>query len=182
MKRWQQLLSFCLVLCVALAGAVGLSPALHVFVEHGGHGASHTHLGAGGVAYSHEDVCPPEPGVFRTVVPPAAASQSAKLFLAESKPLTLFGLQPQDMVHAFGRLIAKALAHLPAAPSPGNAGHTHHSLAQMLINGVVEGAAVAPLFAFAPEQFTFVSLLPDSRRASSNWYAPTAGRGPPCCC
>lgn len=182
MKRWQQLLSFFLVLCVAVAGAVGISPKLHVFVEHGGHGAVHTHIGAGGVVYSHEDVCPQGSGVFCLVDASAPPVGPAKLSLLEPKPLKLFGLQPRDICRAFGRLIAKAVAYLPAAPSNSGAGHTHHSLAQMLISGVVEGAAVAPVLVFAPEHFTFVSLLPDTRLASSGWYAPTASRGPPCGC
>ena len=182
MKRGQQLLSFYLALCVAFAGAVGLSPALHVFVEHGGEGRAHTHVGADGVAHSHVEGARSKPGVFRIAAPAETAARSVIIPSGAWKPVTLLGLQPQDLGRSLERLFAKVAAHLPSAPAKNDAGHTHHSLPQMLVGGVVEGTVVAPCLVFAPETFAFVSLLSDPRPAPAPWYAPTASRGPPCCC
>ena len=43
MKPWRQILAAYVALCVAFAGAVGLSPVLHRWVEHGGEGPAHVH-------------------------------------------------------------------------------------------------------------------------------------------
>ncbi len=42
-KNSQRLISWYLVLCLASAGAIGISPILHQWVEHGGRGTAHTH-------------------------------------------------------------------------------------------------------------------------------------------
>lgn len=73
MHRFGQIISGYVALCLALAGLAGVSPWLHVRVEHGGQAALHSHRG--GVAHAHE--VPSEhdfpPGVF---VPAGAEKKS----------------------------------------------------------------------------------------------------------
>ena len=43
MRRLSQIISAYVALCLAMAGLVGLSPALHQWIEHGGQGTPHLH-------------------------------------------------------------------------------------------------------------------------------------------
>ena len=174
MKRGQQLLSFYLALCVAFAGAVGISPVLHVMVEHGGHGHTHSHAGLkNGNAIAEHAHPHPHP------VPESQPAKSARIALPDHSP-KLFGFHLSDVYRAVGGWIAGAVDPLPVTPVDENgSSHTHHSLAQMLLSGTVEGVADVPPLVCAPSVFT---LSPESSRSSfvaSLFDAQTASRGPP---
>jgi hypothetical protein len=170
-KRWQQLLSCCLAFCVAFAGAVGLSPTLHVQVEHGGHGHAHSHAGfhkGAGIAAEH----------------PREASRSnmrlARLFAEKYPQPKLFGLDLREIYRAVGSRIARALQPREDAPNdPAGDGHAHDSLAQMLLSGAVEGLSDVPPLAGDPTGFMIFTEGYSAVWAASDFEAQTASRAPP---
>ena len=178
MKRWQQLLSFYLVLCVAFAGAVGISPVLHVMLEHGGEGHAHSHAGfqnGGNIAGEHAH---PHPHIE---APSSSDDALVRLLAEKCPPSKLFGVTLEDVYRAIGDWIAQAFEHLPGTPDGEGTGHTHHSLSQMLLGGTVEGVLDVPPLVFAP---TAIAFSPSSSSASfvaSEFEAQTASRAPPAC-
>jgi hypothetical protein len=67
LKRLEQTVSCFLAVCLAFAGAIGLSPSLHTAIEHGGHGTEHTHVlrhTHGGTCHAHALPAVREAGVF----------------------------------------------------------------------------------------------------------------------
>jgi hypothetical protein len=176
-RRWQQLISAYVALCFALAGVIGLNPALHVGMEHGGQGALHLHLGGNGrVVGAHH--AHPHPHEWESFSPPA--SQTSRL--ATGASLTLFGLEPQDIYRAVGCWLARMTESLPATPQPDEPGHTHHSLAQLLLGGFVEGTIEIEPPVVAPEPCSLFGPVPESVTVAGEFYSPTAGRGPPVFC
>jgi hypothetical protein len=184
MKRWQQLIACYAALCVVLAGVVGRSPLLHVYLEHGGISAPHTHDGAGGAAnFVHTHVHPhPHPHDVAELPKQSKPLFSARPILPHGeKPLTLFGLEPQDIYRAIGRAMKFAMDHLPAPANEGQ-NHTHHTLSQLLLSGAVEGALEITPLVCAPERFAFFAPLSKIHVVVAEWNASTATRGPPVCC
>ena len=166
-RRWQSFIACSLALCFALAGTVAIHPALHRWVEHGGSGHDHNHLGA-----SHSHPHPQAPDG------PFVISHSSSVI--PSGDLTLFGLQPQHFYRAVAQWLVRATESDP--PPEGDSDHTHHSLPQLLLSGLVEGAVeISPLI-IRPGPRVWFSSVPESRVVVSVLFAPTAGRGPPVCC
>lgn len=176
--RWQKIISAYAALCFALAGIIGLSPALHVGVEHGGRTALHTHPGGNGRAVSASHAHP-HPHDWKNYSPVASPARSR---VSSGGSLTLFGLEPRNIYDAVGRWLARAAESFPAAPGPDEPGHTHHSLAQLLLSGLVEGAIEITPLVVAPERGALFCLIPESVTVAGELYSPTAGRGPPFFC
>jgi hypothetical protein len=179
--RWRQIISCYLALCVALAGAVGLSPVLHVMVEHGGHGHAHSHAGfqrSGKVTLEHAHNHPhshPHSNFHS-----GSRDQLSRLIAEKYPPQKLFGLELKDVYRAVGGWVAQAFEHLPQAPADNESGsHTHHSLAQMLLNGTVEGVADVPPLVCAPILFRFSDQISSARFSASHFDAQSASRAPP---
>lgn len=162
-RRWLQFIACSLAVCFALAGAVALHPALHRWVEHGGAGAAHHHL--------H-----PHPHL------PLRGAKAVQHAAKDPNALTLFGLQPQDVYRALLSLISDSADSSPAAPDDGDTEHTHHSLPQLLLSGLVEGAVEITPLVIAPERCSLFCLLAESVIVAGEFYSPTAGRGPPFFC
>ncbi len=183
MKRWQQLIACYSALCVVLAGAVGRSPLLHVSVEHGGAAAPHTHVEndcalENAPVHNHPH---PHGTVEQPTFPPRTFAAPPILRRGE-KSLTLFGLEPQDIYRAIGRVVMLAVERVPANPAKNGHDHTHHSLPELLLSGAVEGALQITPLVCAPERFTFFSPVAETRLVAAEWNASTATRGPPACC
>ncbi len=182
-RRWQSFIAWSLAVCFALAGAVAIHPALHRWVEHGGSGHDHHHLGAQH-AHPHPDLVL-EPSVSDSLSSlggrrGSEQCPSSSRVAADADALTLFGLQPQDLYRAVAQWLARATE---SAPVPeGESGHTHHSLPQLLASGLVEGAVEISPLVFRPESHLWFSSVPESRVVISVFFAPTAGRGPPVFC
>jgi hypothetical protein len=176
-KRSRQIIACYVALCVAFAGAIGFSPTLHVWVEHGGHGAAHTHSAASVHAAIHHEHPHPHRSEEAPTPPPART-----LRISTAPPLTLFGLEVQDLFRGVNTLLAWACPVESSDPTHSESEHSHHSLAQMLAQGAVEALAVSPPVAIAPHDFNFSPLTTEAHLATADWYAPTASRGPPRCC
>lgn len=153
MSAFQKLISCYLALSLALAGAVAISPALHLWVEHAGHGPAHAHYGK------------------RTPETPRK-----QVFAHSYKGFTLPKVDLREVWHMVGHFLASEPAHSPADSEPG---HEHHSLSQLLASGLLEQTSDAPSL----EVTFFVSIpgaaLADEPLLDSRWDAQTATRGPP---
>ena len=86
------------------------------------------------------------------------------------------------MYRAIGSLLARVLEHLPEAPVDDNGdgeGHTHYSLAQMLLSGAVEGISDFPPLVYAPVVLTFSIRLSSTFVVACDFDPQTASRAPP---
>ncbi len=176
MKNLHKLVAACLALCFALAGAVGLSPALHKWVEHGGQGVGHVHYVTSAEGRSIEvrhDATAPAPQLPIPRGHPAVTVRSS----AAASPTGIF-------LSRFWQALNKGCADLKTesrAPSsaPQQPSHQHHSLPELLAGGLVDQAYEFPALAPPPETFaspiTFVTQLAQAFA----WDAQTAGRAPP---
>ena len=177
-KLVKPILCFYLALSLMFGGLVGIVPALHQLVEHGGRGPLHTHHDALTcrltMALSHEEGSIhsrshfPEPldhnGLFVHSYAP---------FRFPSLPLARFW---HGLCH-FTELNA------PGASEPSRSkdgpGHEHHSLAQMMINGLVDQPIDIPLLGPLPTSYLSQDFQTNPCFVESLWDAQTAGRGPP---
>ena len=175
MKRWQQLLSCYLVLCVAFAGAVGISPQLHLWFEHDGHGTAHTHSGGSQAFASERSHAHPHAHLPSATFKVASPS---RLVAADHSP-ALFGFKLIDVYRIAGQWLAQAAEHLPVESSSDAPKHTHHSLAQMLSSGAVEFLAVVPPLVREPTVFIFFSAEISIAVSESGFDPQTASRAPP---
>jgi hypothetical protein len=139
MKRPLQLLmALCLAGSLLLGGFAGLSPLLHVWLEHGGHGLAHVHHGpATATARSVENSAPvtsPSPSArhLRIAIRPAAERAHR------------FQLPSVSFAKLWHRWLQEPGAHGEApedsAPRP-DPGHHHDSLAQTLAGGLLDVAS-----------------------------------------
>ncbi|HWN93940.1 MAG TPA: hypothetical protein VNT99_02815 [Methylomirabilota bacterium] len=184
MKRWQQVVSWYLVFCLVFAGAVGLSPILHLWVEHGGEGRAHIHIHAGHATSGAISGKHAHPHPHRHDAPTAhgfhRSAHAARALLVEKyKQPTLLGWEVQDVYRAVSRLFARVLEQSPYTPPDDANGHTHDSLPQLLLAGAVEGAWPVLPFVCAPLGIEFSSTLSFSVFLAADFEAQTASRAPP---
>ena len=165
-----------LALCLAFAGLVGVNPALHRLVEHGGQGPAHTH--PRGLAHTVPDAGWHDHGdgqAHRHAAPdlPARSLFSHKYTPTGEPLLSLRGL--------WGALKAVA-GTSPSSNQPqpaGDEGHHHHSLAQLLASGLIDQHLDAPVLTGPPISFVVVCCFADSPLLIPDWDAQSASRGPP---
>jgi hypothetical protein len=177
MKRWQQWLSCYLVLCLVVASVVGLSPTLHWWIEHGGRGHAHAHAGLQKSRSLEREHAHPHRHDFSHA---ASRAQLPRLLVEKYPRPRLFGLEVKDVYRAVGGVLALLARHLPKAP-PGDDDrepHTHHSLAQMLLSGAVEGTVDVSLVK-GPAGFTRASLVSTTHFLTFDFNPQTASRAPP---
>src|SRR4051812_23506401 len=156
----KQLVSFYLALSVALAGAVGLSPALHRLIEHGGLGPAHSHAFP-----AHER--------FQ----PAAQSSFADLLVHHQRAFALPAIPFGKIWHNLAHFLTDASQ--PEPPSKNSRGHEHHSLAQMMASGFAEQALDAVFFECRRFPIGFQPFPPEIVPAHTRFELQGAGRGPP---
>ncbi|MBL9166106.1 MAG: hypothetical protein JNN07_00025 [Verrucomicrobiales bacterium] len=175
-KRFQQLISCLLALGLVLAGWVAFSPALHVLIEHGGHGPAHVHFHGSALSRLHqadETRNLPDPDI----------SVSGPVFRSTHRPFALPNFSVRAAWDALARLTAAdavggpgETSPDPVAPAPS---HDHHSLAQTLADGCLE-SSFHPVF----QKLGFDRLeltLPTWHGAMLERFfdAQAAGRAPP---
>lgn len=159
-----------LVLCFAFAGAVGLSPFLHQLIEHGGHGAWHTHRGEGKhLGFAHESV----PVELQTEATSHNEVRQRPVFTRNHRPFKLPTAQ-------FARLtgVMADLLGVPEHPI-GEGEHEHHSLAQLLANGLLDQHIEIPIAPHFVPSGSYLLLSADELLLASIWNAQTPDRGPP---
>ncbi|HEY1174359.1 MAG TPA: hypothetical protein VGH19_23540 [Verrucomicrobiae bacterium] len=163
-----------LILCLALAGAVGLSPFLHQLIEHGGHGEWHTHShDVGSKHYTFDSA--------------AALAQVDSLSQVEKKAKPVFtrNHRPFKLPTAPIVKLVGAMADLLGSPeknsNPSAEGHEHHSLAQLLASGLLDQHVDIPVIPHFVPKGSYQILSPDELLLASIWNAQTPDRGPPAC-
>ena len=158
MNRFRQLISGYLAFTIVAAGVVGLSPLLHTWIEHGGHGPHHSHL---------------KPLRHAPKAPQRVLARKA--FAHSIKPFTIPGLG------RFQAALSNCLQRLASKSRPATDGepeHEHHSLAQLLANGLIDVSFVgAPLIPERVSADCIPVCVPPFLLAASNAELP--GRGPP---
>jgi len=185
MRHHQQLISCYLALCLALAGAVGVSPVLHHLIEHGGKGPAHTHtrgpVNGASTAHSHDH----SHHNFQTgqshsheLERSSDSSRSKALSVQPHQPFTFSRIPFDELWQSFCQFFIKA-----AEESPGTAddqpGHEHQSLAQLLAAGLIDlSASLPPITGFSASLGFFLPSTQDPLLPGS-WDVQTASRGPP---
>lgn len=173
----RQLLAAYLAVCLALAGLVGISPALHVLVEHGGNGPSHVHRAelqqsarkTSGTLHEHG-----ESG--HTHSHPPAPEPDTHLFVHSSGALPRVDV----LASTFWHHVHEWLRHRDSASSQQSAGDHHHdSLASLLVSGLIDGAStdVDSVVYLHAREFCVAPLVTIPR--GCDWDAQSAPRGPP---
>ena len=156
------------MLCLALAGAVGLSPYLHQLIEHGGHGALHTHPGNDDLVF--------ESSTKLSSIRTTALEQShpKRTLNRNHRPFRLPVNHLATMVKALGELI-----NGPASETPHGPDHEHHSLSQLLASGLLDQHIDFPVLPHFVPSGSYTFLSPDELLLASIWNAQTPDRGPP---
>lgn len=178
---FRQFIAAYLAVCLVLAGAVGLSPALHTLVEHGGKGTPHVHgrfdcAHAQPASHRHAD------GEVHSHVPSeiptgSGSNRGARIFVHSS------GAFPgaDVLVARLWQRVQDWLAQQNSSPASPDAGGEHHhdSLASSLAGGLIDQADPVVCCDSEPNA---VALLcsPSSDRVHAfdreNRFSP---RGPP---
>lgn len=184
MKRLRHIVSWYVALCVAFAGVVGISPLLHQVVEHGGRGPAHVHAR---IARSHTPPVhphhhgPSERSHDSFVFPFPESSPSPGSVFVHGHPSFRFPTESLARLwHALGHFISGDPEDPYGTPfDPSHPDHSHHSLAQLMADGLVEGVIDLPRLPGLSSPTSkvcspFQALLPNPP-----WDAQTAGRGPP---
>lgn len=141
MRCFPQITAAYLGLCLALAGATGLSPVLHRLLEHGNHGPAHTHSALAKFAAS-PDHDPPHPAGHIHLHRHQTGHSSEPFATAREVAFPLHSLA--RLWRAWSDRLAGDDGE--SSPSPTQApGHTHDSLPQMLLSGLIEQPIDVPL-------------------------------------
>ncbi len=176
MKRIQQITSCYLVLCLAFAGAIGISPVLHQLIEHGGNGSAHSHRGdasnSSSTAHTHDH------GRIHPHTHSERATRPKELFAHSYKTFKLPTIPVRKLWHAFGHLLNFPTSS-ESSPTNGGPGHEHQSLFQLMASGLVDQPLDLPPLSFVPFEFIFYNLSQPTLVVARDWDAQTATRGPP---
>lgn len=178
-KRFRQLLSCYLALCVSLAGAIGISPVLHRLVEHGGQGPLHVHYSA---PITAEALAQPQDQASMHPVRAhfAAQARSHESFAHASGGLDCPRIRLSRALHALTHFLDGGASSSSERAAPGApAGHRHGSLAQLMASGLVNQFAAISLLPpipapVLPNRSASISVWPETP-----WDAQSASRGPP---
>jgi len=192
MRLFRGLIACYLALCFAFAGAVGVSPFLHAWIEHSGKVSPHTHLvtsyGVEVVLYYDNDQ--PADALRHALESsrPHVLQISTKseghldgLFVHDYKPFRLPDLSfLWRSLDTFFHLLEGSRPP-SSGPSPFSNGprHHHNSLPQLLASGLAEPNLHLPLLLYDPVLLNFRALPTPSPLHVRDWDAQTASRGPP---
>lgn len=171
----QPILGCYLVLCLALAGAVGTSPLLHQWLEHGGQGQAHVHHGGPSGGHYHHDES--QPHTHPHPHPTPAPQNSLKDRLVHHGGA--FGL---PNLQGLCRMVGLFLPLRSVPDSEPGSGHEHHSLPQLMAAGLAEHVEPPSLTAFFFLGHYQRVMNEDSSSKTSPWNAQACPRGPPSIC
>jgi hypothetical protein len=194
MKPWRQILATYVALCVAFAGAVGLSPVLHHWVEHGGQGPVHVHArSSAGLEqarlshahphthshdhkHDHEADRRPHASQAFAEFPSAARATFATAHSSFKASFARMAAAWHELTHCFDH---RTTEHAEDSPDPAHPDHHHQSLAQLLADGSVEAALDVPRLVQPRISVLFLGFALQIRPHAIPWDAQTAGRAPP---
>lgn len=173
-----------LMLCLAFAGAVGLSPVLHQWVEHAGEGRPHVHGPAG---HFHHGSSPAGAHVAHDVHgdhshshphPPGRTVRTERLFVHSEGAFPTVDVLVVRAWQSLREIFAEGDSS-ESNEGSGEGEHHHESLAALLTSGVVDCAD--PVVEFLPPHTgSFVAVpFPNSRLLAFDWSPVAAPRAPP---
>lgn len=177
----RQFIAAYLAACLVLAGAVGLSPALHTLVEHGGKGALHVHGRfdfAHAHAASHRHAGGEEHAHLLPEASPGSGSKRAARILVHSSD----AFPGADVLVArLWQRIQDWLAHPESTPASRDAGGEHHhdSLISSLTGGLVDQADPVVACHSSSGQVSLRSIPSSDRVCTFAADVQFAPRGPP---
>jgi hypothetical protein len=186
MQLWRQIASGYLVLCLAFAGLVGISPDLHRLVEHGGDGPTHAHQGVATATHrppvhsrDHSHPHPHEPDRAENKELEARKGPSG-FFVSKHRSFSLpFARLWHGFVHFLEHSASVPDGSQDTDSSDNTPGHDHHSLAQLLAAGLLEQNVDAPVLAFDFVLYWSSLPTPEAVILGRRFDAQTAGRAPP---
>jgi hypothetical protein len=192
MKPWRQILATYVALCVAFAGAVGLSPALHHWVEHGGQGPVHVHarssaaLEQARLSHAHPHTHPhdhdheADPGLHPSHAfaefPSAARAAFATAHPSFNVSFARLAAAWHELTHFLGN---RGAENPDESSDPTYPDHHHQSLAQLLADGWVEASLDLPRLVRPGIPCVLLGFALQFRPHALPWDAQTAGRAPP---
>ena len=184
-KRVQQLVGGFLALGLAFAGLVAISPSLHVAIEHGGRGPSHTHGGIPSNRYGlhavHEHPHSHSQADATDLELPPPRPNSPELFVTTHRAFEIPSIPIRTLVGFLVRL-SRSDTH-PAKntsdPLPASPNHDHHSLAQSLACGCIEGSVGVFILEFDSPRFSLLLPSPAELSLERRLDTQSAGRAPP---
>jgi hypothetical protein len=166
LKLARQLTALFLSASFVVSGFAGLSPLLHVLLEHGGRGPLHVHHHNAPIK-ARSGFSPAAVKGIRVSVRPAPLS--ARLM---KLPQALLGGMWHNLLHALADDETGGPVSAPAA-------HHHDSLAQSLASGGVTVALTGMPVLGAPVRAVLYVLSSDAVRTAGEFQSHRFGRGPP---
>lgn len=183
--RIRQWIAAVLFLGICLAGVVSINPVLHVAIEHGGKGSVHTHHGVTSArphSHPHLHSQPPcaAPGSLRAL----ARTEPADVFVSTHLAFSLPSLSAHEFWSALREFLGQISSGEGADPDPSRDGdtpdHAHHSLSQLMADGLIDHSDDAPLFQVYFLKLDHLALpVPSDPRIVRQFDTQTAGRAPP---
>lgn len=177
----RQLIAAYLAACLVLAGVVGLSPALHTLIEHGGEGALHVHgrfdsTPASSAPHRHADS--EEHFHAHPEIPRASGNARAAGIFVHS-PDAFPGADV--LVARLWQRVSDWLAQQESSPvsSDGGGAHHHDSLASSLTGGLVDQADPVVCCDSGPDTVSLSSSPSSDRVHALDADVQFAPRGPP---
>lgn len=183
MRRLSQIISAYVALCLALAGMVGLSPSLHLLIEHGGLGTPHRHaldsIATGNFHHhadgSSHDADHQAPGIRAKGLGPLHIG-----FTPTHQPFELPSIRLPQAGRALLQFLAGASNHPEESPSPDQQSNHHfNSLTQLLSHGLVEVVVDLRPQTWLVTTFIWRTQPAEAFLSDPGWEAQTATRGPP---
>jgi len=162
----KQLIALCLSASFVVSGFAGLSPLLHVLIEHGGRGPLHVHHHNAPIKARSSFVPASAKGIRVSVRPATLSTRLMKL------PQALLGGVWHNLIHALADDETGTPVSAPAT-------HHHDSLAQSLASGGVAVALGGMPVIGAPARAVLYVLSSDAFRTAGEFQSHRFGRGPP---
>lgn len=181
MRSVRQCVGWYLVLCLLGGAAVGFSPLLHHWVEHGGVGDRHSHaLGWPGELERHPHSHHHGDGDWHHHDKPEVAppSEDAAAFVQPHHPFHWPKISLEPLRRAVAALFPRADTD-PNSDASGDGHHEHQSIFQLLAQGLVDQTpSVDPVLEGASAIICIQASWP-APVFSDRWEAQSASRGPP---
>ncbi|HXG49605.1 MAG TPA: hypothetical protein VNO52_18435 [Methylomirabilota bacterium] len=184
MSRFQSLIATWLILTLATAGVVGISPILHHWVEHGGQGAPHVHRGTVGWHSHHTRAVfqtPPSGNAHshshpHSTLPKAGAATVP--FTHNHAPFELPHIDLDLLREWLARLFQKA-SDAPLGEPGNNPDHHHDSVFQLVAGGLIDRACTSATLAVPLLLEARPPTTCDGRLVLPAWEGQYASRAPP---
>lgn len=175
----RQIITVYVVACLVLAAMAGVSPSLHVLLEHGGLGAAHVHGRKANrlPAHAHANVPAEAHAQGHPHTHSSALPAKNSLFVHE---VGAFPSVDELAVLIWNRVHAW-LEHSNPAPVPPDPAseHRHDSLTSLMSEGAIEHAAPASLCVAMSGGFCYRLPALVTRTVAIDWDPQSSPRAPP---